>query len=107
MREMTMEDCRRVSYKCHECKMSDEEHEIRLAVMREQLDILTEWLQGKENEDRRHGWRMRKWLKWSLLQKKWNAKLINKFIEFEQIHITLLEKERLKGIESQQKGSIH
>ena len=47
---------------------------------------------------------MRKWVRLNLFQKKWNAKLINEFIEIEQIHISLLEKERLKGIESQQRG---
>jgi len=41
---------------------------------------------------------MRKWVRWNLLQKKWNSKLINKFKELEKIHISLLEKERLKGI---------
>ena len=49
---------------------------------------------------------MKKWARWNLLQKKWNAKLINKFIELEQIHISLLEKETLKGVESQQIGSF-
>ena len=45
-------------------------------------------------------------VRWYLLQKKWNAKMINKFRELEQIHIALLEKERLKGIESQQRGFV-
>ena len=45
---------------------------------------------------------MRKWVRWNLLQKKCNAKLMKKFKEIEQIHISLLEKERLKGVKSQQ-----
>ena len=45
------------------------------------------------------------WVSWNLLQKRWNVKLINKFRELEKRNIDLLEKERLKGIESQQKGS--
>ena len=40
------------------------------------------------------------------IEKKWNVKLINEFRELEKRHIELLEKERLKGIESQQKGSV-
>ena len=80
--------------------MSNDECEICTALMREQLDILKEWIQEKENEDRRNGWRMKKWVKWNLLKKKWNSKLINKFKELEKIHISLL-KEILKGIESQ------
>ena len=49
---------------------------------------------------------MRKQVRWNLLKKKWNAKMINKFRELEQIHINFLEKERLKGFESPQKGSL-
>ena len=49
---------------------------------------------------------MRKCVKWNLLQERWNVKLIKKFRELEKRHIDLLEKERLKGVESQQKGSI-
>ena len=52
------------------------------------------------NENRRYGWRIRKRVKWNLLQQGWNVKLMNKL---EQIHISLLEKERLIGIESQQR----
>ena len=58
--------------------------------LKARLDILTECLQGKENEDQRHGWRKKKWVRLNLFQKKWNAKLINEFREIEQIHITLL-----------------
>lgn len=50
MREVIQEDHREGSYKC---QISNEEREISLAVMRAQLDILEEWLQQKENEDRR------------------------------------------------------
>ena len=63
-------------------------------------------MQETANECQRHGWRMRKWVIWNLFKNKWNAKLMNKFRELEHIHISLLEKERLKGIESQQIGSV-
>ena len=69
------------------------------------LEVLQGWLQEKENEYQRHGWRMRKRVRWNLSQKIWNVKLINKFKELEKRHIDLLEQERLKGIESQQRGS--
>lgn len=81
--------------------MSDEERRKSIVMMKAELDILHEWFQEKVNEDRRHGWRIRKRVKWNLLQQKWNAMLMNKL---EQIHISLLEKERLIGIESQQRG---
>jgi len=66
-------------------------------MMKEKLNILHEWFQEKENEYQRHGWRIRKWVKWNLLQQIWNAMFINKL---EKIHITLLEKEILIEIES-------
>ena len=64
-------------------------------MVKAELKIIQEWFQEKENEDRRHGWRIRKQVKWNLLQHKWNAMLMNKL---EQIHIYFLEKERLIGI---------
>ena len=73
--------------------------------MRVKLEVLKEWLQERQNEDQSYGCRMRKQVKWNLLQEIWNVKLINKFRELEKKHIDLLEKERLKGIKSQQKGS--
>ena len=75
-------------------------------MMRVQLEVLQGWLQEKENEYQRHGWRMRKWVRWNLLQKIWNVKLINELRELEKRHIEFFEKERLKGIESKQKGSV-
>lgn len=45
-------------------------------------------------------------VKWKLLQQRWNGKLMHEFKELEQIHISLLEKKRLKGIESHQEESI-
>lgn len=69
------------------------------------MNIITEGLQRKTSEDRRYKWRMKKRVKWKLLQQRWNDKLIREFRELEQIHIDLLEKERLKGMESQQEGS--
>ena len=48
---------------------------------------------------------MKKRVKWKLLQQKWNGKLMNEFRELEQIHIDLLEKDKIKGMESQQRGS--
>lgn len=95
---MKMEKLREGSNKC---QMSHEERRISIAMMKAELDIRQEWFQEKENEDRRHGWRISKRVKWNLLQQKWNAMLMNKL---EQIHISLLEKERLIGIESQQRG---
>ena len=68
--------------------MSGEECRKSIAEMKEELDILQKWFREKENEDRRHGWRIRKWVKWNLLQQKWNAMLMNKL---EKIHIALLE----------------
>ena len=85
--------------------MSNEGRERNLAVMRVQLEVLQGWLQEKENEYERHGWRIRKLFRCNLFQKIWNVKLINEFRELEKRHIDLLEKERLKGVESQQKGS--
>ena len=76
--------------------MSNEERERKLVVMRVQLEVLQGWLQEKENEYQRHGWRMRKWVRWNLLRKIWNVKVINEFRELEKRHIDLLEKERLK-----------
>jgi len=58
-------------------------------------------VQRKTSEDQRYRWRMKKRVKWKLLQQRWNDKLINKFRELEQIHIDSLEKERLKGMELQ------
>lgn len=95
-----MEKLRKGSNKC---QMSDEKCRKSIAKMKEELNILQEWFQEKENEDRRHGWRIRKWVNWNLLQQKWNAMLMNKL---EQIHIALLEKDRLIGIESQQRGFV-
>ena len=80
--------------------MSYEERRISIAVMRAKLNILQEWFQEKENEDRRDGWRIRKQVKWNLFQQKWNAILMKKL---EKIHISLLEKENFIGIESQQR----
>lgn len=95
---MKMEKLRKGSNKW---QVSHEECRISIAMMKAELDILQEWFQEKVNEDRRHGWRIRKWVKWNLLQQKWNAMLMNKL---EKIHMSLLEKERLIGIESQQRG---
>jgi len=95
-----MEKLRKGSNKC---QMSHEERRISIAMMGAKFNILHEWFQEKENEDRRNGWRIRKRVKWNLLQHKWNAMLMNKI---EQIHISLLEKERLIGIESHQRGFV-
>jgi len=91
---MNMEKPREGSNKC---QMSHEECRISIAVMRAELNILQEWFQDKVNEDRRHGWRIRTLVKWNLLQQKWNAMLMKKL---EQIHISLLEMERIIGVES-------
>lgn len=40
--------------------MIDEERSISIAVMREELNILQEWFQEKENEDQRQRWRIKK-----------------------------------------------
>ena len=69
------------------------------------MEVLQGWIQEKENEYQRYGWRMRKHVRWNLLQKRWSVKLINKFRELEKRHIDFLEKERLKGFESRQRGS--
>lgn len=47
--------------------MGHEERRISIVVMRIELNMLQEWFQEKENEDRRHGWRIMKWVKWNLL----------------------------------------
>ena len=69
--------------------------------MRAEVNIITEGLQRKTSKDRRYKWRMKKRVKWKILQQRWNGKLMNEFRELEQIHIDLLEKERLKEMESQ------
>lgn len=91
-----MEDHRKFS----KGKMSNENREHEVAVIKVQLDVIMKWLQERMNEDQRYGWRIRKCIKWNLLQKRWNSKLINQFRELEKRHISLLEKERLKGIQS-------
>ena len=60
MRKMVMEGHKRVSRECHKGKMSNEERERNLAVMRVQLEVIQGWLQEKENGYQRHGWIMRK-----------------------------------------------
>ena len=105
MKQMAMEDHKRGSRDFHKGKMSNEERERNLAVMRVQLEVLQGWLQEKKNGYRRHGWKMRKRVRWKLLEKIWNVILISEFTELEKRHIDFLEKQRLKGVESQQKGS--
>ena len=73
--------------------------------MRVQFKVPQGWLQEKVNGYQRHGWKMRKRVRWNLLKRRWNVKLISEFRELEKRHIDLLEKERLKGVESQQRGS--
>ena len=73
--------------------------------MRVQFEVLQGWLQEKENGYQRHGWKMRKHVRWNLLKKIWNVKLISEFRELEKRYIYFLDNERLKGVESQQKGS--
>ena len=79
MSNMTIEAHRRGS----KDKISDEDQERDIAVMKVQLEVLQGWLQEEGNECRIHGWRMKEWVRWNLLQKKWNAKLMNKFKELE------------------------
>ena len=83
----------------------NEEQDISLTVLRTEVNIITEGLQRKTNEDRRYIWRKKKRVKWKLLQQRWNVKMMNEFRELEKIHIYLLEKKTLKGMESQQEGS--
>ena len=47
MRKMAMEGHRRGSRECHKGKMSNEEQEGHLVVMRVQLEVLQGWLQEK------------------------------------------------------------
>lgn len=46
-------------------------------------------VQRKISEDRRYRWRLKKRVKWKLLQQRWNSKLMNEFRKLEQIHIDL------------------
>ena len=54
MKEMIMEDQRRGSEECHRGEMTDGVREREIAVMKVQLQVLEEWLQEQENQNR--GW---------------------------------------------------
>ena len=60
---MAMEAQRRGSKECHKDKISDEDRKRDIAVMKVQLEVLQGWLQEKENQCRKPGWRMRKWVR--------------------------------------------
>ena len=52
--EKLMEDQRRGSEECHRSEMTDKVREREIAVMKVQLQVLEEWLQEQENQNR--GW---------------------------------------------------
>ena len=79
MSKMAMEGHRRGSIECHKGKMSNEERERNIVVMRVQLEVLQGWLQEKENGYQIHGWKMRKWVRWNVLKRRWNVKMIKEF----------------------------
>ena len=54
MEKMIMEDQRRGSEECHRDEMTAEVREREIAVMKVQLQVLEEWLQEQENQNR--GW---------------------------------------------------
>ena len=54
MEKMIMEDQRRGSEECHRGDMTDKVREREIAVMKVQLQVLQEWLQEQENQNR--GW---------------------------------------------------
>ena len=85
-----MEDQRRGSEECHKGKMTDEVREREIAVMKVQLQVLEEWLQEQENQNR--GWIFPlkgKRVIWRQLQRR-----------LRQIVIALLKKE-LRFLESE------
>ena len=71
MEKMIMEDQRRGSEECHSNEMTAEVREREIAVMKVQLQVLEEWLQEQENQNR--GWIFPlkgKKVKWQRLQQK-------------------------------------
>ena len=69
-------------------QLSKEEYEREKAEIAVQLEVLMEMLQRNE-EDQKHGYVMRKKLKWQRLQEKWNhqvnMQLIKELRELEQV----------------------
>jgi len=53
MEKMIMEDQRRGSEECHRDEMTAEVREREIAVMKVQLQVLEEWLQKQENQNRK------------------------------------------------------
>ena len=53
MEKMIMENQRRGSEECHRGEMTDEVREREIAVMKVQLQVLEEWLQEQEDQNRK------------------------------------------------------
>lgn len=109
--KMIMEDQRRGSKECHINEMTAEVKEREIAVMKVKLQVLEEWLQEQENQNR--GWIFPlkgKKVKWKRLQQKRdrqiNMQLTEELINLEQIMDVQLRREELRAAELEEEEEI-
>lgn len=109
--KMIMEDQRRGSEECHNDEMTVEVREREISVMKVQLQVLEEWLQEQENQNR--GWSFPlngKKVKWQRLQQKRdrqiNMQLTEELRKLEQIMDVQLRREELRAAELEEEVSI-
>lgn len=90
-------------------QLSKEEYEREKAEIAVQLEVLMEMLQRNE-ENQKHGYVMRKKLRWQRLQEKWNhqgnLQLIKEIRELEQVLDARQRIEKLETVELQQKEDV-